>query len=223
MLPHKKREHWHHLLDSTIWNEFNFRDDDIVISAYSKSGTTWVQQIVAQLLWSGEEHIIVSEVSPWIDCRFPSKEERLEIIDAQTHRRFMKSHLPVDTIVFSNKAKYIYIGRDGLDVLWSLYNHHRNMKQDVIESIDSVPERNGPPLGIASTSILQYFRDWLTKAGYPWWSYWEHVSSWWEIKDLPNVMYLHFANLKRDMPRKIRRVAEFLDIEIDEKKWNVIL
>ena len=34
--PKKEREHWHHLLDSTVWNEFNFRDDDIVISAYSK-------------------------------------------------------------------------------------------------------------------------------------------------------------------------------------------
>lgn len=223
MFPHKKREHWHQLLDSTIWNEFNFRDDDIVISAYSKSGTTWVQQIVAQLLWNGAEHIIVSDVSPWIDCRFPAKEERLELIESQTHRRFMKSHLPVDTIVFSNKAKYIYIGRDGRDVLWSLYNHHRNMKEDVIESIDSVPERTGPPLGIAPSSILQYFRDWLNKDGYPWWPYWENVLSWWNIRDLPNVMLLHFANLKRDMPGEIRRIAKFLDIEIDEKKWDLIL
>lgn len=223
MFPHKKREHWHQLLDSTIWNEFNFRDDDIVISAYSKSGTTWVQQIVAQLLWNGAEHIIVSDVSPWIDCRFPAKEERLELIESQTHRRFMKSHLPVDTIVFSNKAKYIYIGRDGRDVLWSLYNHHRNMKEDVIESIDSVPERTGPPLGIAPSSILLYFRDWLNKDGYPWWPYWENVLSWWNIRDLPNVMLLHFANLKRDMPGEIRRIAKFLDIEIDEKKWDLIL
>ena len=221
--PQKVREHWHHLLDSTIWNEFKFRDDDIVINAYSKSGTTWVQQIVAQLLWNGAEDIIVSEVSPWIDCRFPSKEERLEIVEAQSHRRFFKSHLPVDTLVFSPKAKYIYIGRDGRDVLWSLYNHHRNMKADVIESIDSVPERVGPPLGYAPPSILQYFRDWLSKNGYPWWPYWEHVLSWWGIKELPNVMLLHFSNLKKDMPSEIRRIAAFLDIVIDEIKWNTIL
>jgi aryl sulfotransferase len=221
--PQKVREHWHHLLDSTIWNEFEFREGDIVINAYSKSGTTWVQQIIAQLLWNGAEHIIVSEVSPWIDCRFPSKKERLEIVEAQTHRRFLKSHLPVDTLVFSPKAKYIYIGRDGRDVLWSLYNHHRNMKADVIESIDSVPERVGPPLGCASPSILQYFRDWLAKDGYPWWPYWEHVLSWWQIKELPNVMLLHFSNLKQDMPGEIRRIAAFLDIVIDERKWDSIL
>ena len=221
--PQKVREHWHHLLDSTIWNEFKFREDDIVISAYSKSGTTWVQQIVAQLLWNGAEHIILSEVSPWIDCRFPSKEERLEIVEAQAHRRFLKSHLPVDTLVFSPQAKYIYIGRDGRDVLWSLYNHHRNMKADVIESIDSVPERVCPPLGCAPPSILRYFRDWLAKDGYPWWPYWEHVSSWWQIKELPNVMLLHFSSLKKDMPGEIRRMAAFLGIVIDERQWDSIL
>ena len=136
--PVKEREHWHHLLDSMVWNDFEFRDDDIFIVAYSKSGTTWLQQIVAQLLWNGAEGIILSEVSPWIDCRFPSKEERLEIVEQQTHRRFMKSHLPVDTLVVSPSAKYIYIARDGRDVLWSLYNHHRILKNDVIESIKAL-------------------------------------------------------------------------------------
>jgi aryl sulfotransferase len=221
--PRKKREHWHHLLDSTVWNEFRYRENDIIINAYSKSGTTWIQQIVAQLLWEGAEHIILSEVSPWIDCRFPSKEERLEIVDQQTHRRFMKSHLPADTLVFSPQAKFLYIGRDGRDVVWSLYNHHRIFRKDVIESIDSVPERIGPPLGEAPSSVIDYFRAWLTKDGYPWWPYWEHVLSWWEIQDLPNVKLLHFSNLKKDMPGEIRQIAAVLDITINEKDWDAIL
>jgi aryl sulfotransferase len=221
--PTKEREHWHHLLDSTVWNEFQYRDDDIVINAYSKSGTTWVQQIVAQLLWSGADHINVSNVSPWLDCRFPSKEERLKIVETQTHRRFIKSHVPVDTLVFSPKAKYIYIGRDGRDVLWSLYNHHRNMKKEVIQAIDNVPERTDPPLGNAPSSVVEYFRNWLMKDGYPWWPYWNHILSWWEIRDLPNVRLLHFSNLKRDMPGEIQRIASFLDIAIHETKWEAIL
>jgi aryl sulfotransferase len=223
LYPQKVREHSHHMFDSTIWNDFEFRNDDIIIGAYSKSGTTWVQQIVGQLLWEGAEHVNVAEISPWLDCRFPSKEERLEIVEAQTHRRFIKTHLPVDTLVFSPKAKYIYIGRDGRDVLWSLHNHHLNLKPDVIQSIDQVPERVGPPLGYAPASTLQYFRDWLAKDGYPWWPYWEHIRSWWNIKELPNVMLLHFAKLKADMPAEIRRIAAFLDIPIDESKWATIL
>lgn len=221
--PIKKREHWHHLLDSTFWNEFEYRDDDISINAYSKSGTTWVQQIVAQLLWNGDEGIILSEVSPWVDCRFPSKVERLEIVERQRHRRFLKSHIPVDTLVFSSMAKYIYIGRDGRDVLWSLYNHHRIFKEGVIRNIDSVPERTGPPLGVPPDSVVDYFRSWLTKDGYPWWPYWEHIRSWWQIRSLPNVMLIHFANLKQDMPGEIRKIAEFLDFTIDDEKLPTIL
>ena len=221
--PVKEREHQHHLLDSTVWNDFNYRDDDIVINAYSKSGTTWVQQIVAQLIWKGAEHINVSEISPWLDCRFPSRDERLKIVEAQTHRRFIKSHLPVDTLVFSQKAKYIYMGRDGRDVLWSLYNHHRNMRKEVLQDIDNLSERTGPPLGEAPSSVIEYFRAWLAKDGYPWWPYWSHIRSWWEIKDLPNVMLLHFSNLKRDMPAVIRRIAAFLDLTVDETTWPAIL
>ena len=86
-----------------------------------------------------------------------------------------------------------------------------------------MPERAGPPIGDAPESVLQYFRDWLAKDGYPWWSFWEHIRSWWNIKDLPNVIFLHFANLKTDMPAEIRRIAAFLDIDIDESKWEMIL
>jgi hypothetical protein len=85
-LPSKKREHWPHLLDSTVWNDFEYRDDDIIRCAYTKSGTTRVQQIIAQLIWNGSENIILSEVSLWIDCRFPSKAERLAAFESQTHR-----------------------------------------------------------------------------------------------------------------------------------------
>ena len=49
--PEKKRELHNHHFDSTIWNDLRFRDDDIIISTYAKSGTTWMQQIVAQLLF----------------------------------------------------------------------------------------------------------------------------------------------------------------------------
>ncbi len=53
--PVKSREFQNHHFDSTIWNDFEFRDDDIIIATYAKSGTTWLQQIVAQLLFDGAE------------------------------------------------------------------------------------------------------------------------------------------------------------------------
>jgi aryl sulfotransferase len=52
-LPVKTRELHSHHFDSTIWNDLRFRNDDIVIAAYAKSGTTWVQQMVAQMIFGG--------------------------------------------------------------------------------------------------------------------------------------------------------------------------
>jgi hypothetical protein len=116
--PQKTRELHSHHFDSTIWNDFAFRDDDIVIATYAKSGTTWTQQIVGQLLFGGAHDVPVAQISPWLDLRVPPKAVKLPVVEAQTHRRFLKTHLPVDALVFSPKAKYIYIGRDGRDVVW---------------------------------------------------------------------------------------------------------
>ena len=221
--PIKTREIHNHHFDSTIWNDLEFRDDDIVISTYAKSGTTWVQQIVAQLLFNGEEDLEVAEMSPWLDLRVPPKEVKLPMVEAQPHRRFLKTHLPVDALTFSEKAKYIYIGRDGRDVLWSLFNHHSTANQAWYEALNDTPGRVGPPMGTPSDSITEYYHQWLDNNGDPWWPFWENVRSWWAIRNLPNVFMLHFASLKSDMPGEIRRLAAFLDTPIDEAKWESIL
>ena len=190
---------------------------------YAKAGTTWVQQIVSQLIFEGAEGLAVAEMSPWLDLRVPPKEVKLPAVEAQTHRRFLKTHLPVDALVFSPKAKYLYIGRDGRDVVWSLYNHHTNANALWYEALNDTPGRVGPPIGPPPDSILQYFDDWLERDGHPFWPFWENLRSWWEIRHLPNVMMLHFGWLKAYMPGEIRRIADFLDIPIDEATWPAIL
>lgn len=222
-LPQKTRELHNHHMDSTIWNDFQFRDDDIIIGTYAKSGTTWTQQIVSQLLFSGQEGLDLGEMSPWMDMRIPAKAEKLAAVEAQTHRRFLKTHLPVDALVFSPKAKYLYIGRDGRDVVWSLYNHHANFNDMAYDLINNTPGRVGPPLEPPPSSVRQYFQDWLTGDGYPFWSLWENIRSWWEIRHLPNVLLLHYAQLKQDLPGQMRRIAQFLEIPIDETQWETMV
>jgi aryl sulfotransferase len=221
--PVKHRELHNHHFDSTIWNDFRFRDDDIIIATYAKSGTTWVQQIVAQLLFRGDPDLEVAEMSPWLDLRVPPKEEKLPAVEAQTHRRFLKTHLPVDALVFSPKAKYLYIGRDGRDVVWSMFNHHANANQSWYDALNDTPGRVGPPIERPPADVRRYWRDWMDRDGHPFWPFWENVRSWWEIRQLPNVMLVHFAHLKRDMPGQIRRIAAFLDIPVDDSRWAAIL
>ena len=183
--PEKTRELHNHHFDSTIWNDLKFRDDDIVIATYAKSGTTWMQQIVAQLMFDGDPDISVAEMSPWVDLRVPPKEVKLPLLEAQTHRRFMKTHLPVDAIRFCPKAKYLYIGRDGRDVVWSMYNHHVNANQTWYDALNDTPGRVGPPIEPPPDDIRQYWREWLDRDGHPFWPFWENIRSWWAVRDLP--------------------------------------
>lgn len=222
-LPNKTRELHNHHFDSSIWNDFRFRDDDIVIATYGKSGTTWMQQMVAQMLSGGDPTLQVSEMSPWLDLRVPPKEVKLPAVEAQTHRRFIKTHLPVDALVFSPKAKYLYIGRDGRDVVWSLYNHHSNANQKWYDALNLTPGLVGPPIAQPPADVRQYWRNWLDRDGYPFWSLWESARSWWQIRDLPNVKFIHFNQLKKDLPREMRRISAFLDIKVEESRWPAIV
>jgi aryl sulfotransferase len=222
-LPRKTREFHNHHFDSTIWNDFEFRDGDIVIGTYAKSGTTWVQQIVSQLLFDGAEELETAEMSPWMDLRIPPKEVKLPVVNGQTHRRFLKTHLPVDALVFSEKARYVYIARDGRDVVWSMYNHHASANQDWYDALNNTPGRVGPPIERPPESIEQYYRDWLDRDGHPFWPFWDNIRSWWSIRNLPNVYMFHFNDLKHDMPGQIRKLAAFLDIPIKQDKWDDIL
>ena len=214
--------HSHHF-DSTIWDDLKFRDDDIIIATYAKSGTTWVQQIIAQLLFEGAEDLEVAAMSPWLDLRVPPKDVKLPEVEAQTHRRFMKTHLPVDALVFSPIAKYIFIARDGRDVAWSLHNHQFRANDMWYDALNNTPGRVGPPIERPPEDIVQYYHEWIDGDGFPFWSFWDNIRTWWEIRDLPNVLFLHYNNLKEDMPGYIKKIAEFIDVEIDEARWDDIL
>ena len=100
--PIKTREIFTHHVNSARWNDFVFRDGDIVIATYAKSGTTWTQQIVSQLIFKGAEGINVHQLSPWVDNRVMPP-EAVAGLAKQTHRRFMKTHLPVDALPFLPK------------------------------------------------------------------------------------------------------------------------
>jgi aryl sulfotransferase len=220
--PRKTRDIHNHHMDSTIWDDFQFRDDDVIIATYGKSGTTWTQQIVGQILHGPDPDLETAELSPWLDLRVPPKAVKLPAVEAQTRRRFIKTHLPVDALRFSPRAKYLFIGRDGRDVAWSFHNHHVNANTLWYELLNDTPGRVGPPIEPPPADVCQYFRDWLERDGHPFWPFWENIRSWWEIRGLPNVKLIHFAELKRDAPGMMREIADFLGAEVKPGDWPAI-
>lgn len=219
----KTRELHNHHMDSTRWNELELRNGDVIIATWAKAGTTWTQQIVSQLIFQGTEDVPTLDLSPWVDMRLFPWDEIRGMLEAQTHRRILKTHLPLDAIGLSPKVRYLYLARDGRDVLWSLFHHHCNFTEKFFEGINGVPNLVGPPLGPPATDdVVEYFHQWLDGES-PWWPFWSHVQSWWDVRDEPNVMLVHFNELKADMPGMIRKIADFLEIDVADENWPAII
>lgn len=220
--PIKSREIHDHHINSTVWNRFKFRDDDIIIATNGKSGTTWMQQIVAQLIFDGTENVDVHALSPWVDLRILPP-EAIDGLEKQTHRRFLKTHLPVDALVFSPTAKYIFIGRDGRDATWSMFNHHINATDDYFEAFSNPVGLIGPGIERGTDDVRQFYMDWFMRDGFPYWPSWSNIRSWWSIRNLPNIKFVHFNDLKKTLAGSITDIADFLNIKHDAATMQKIV
>ena len=226
-LPERIHEYRNHHLDSTRWDNYAVRDDDVIITTAYKAGTTWTQRIMASLiLGPGPLYATLLEISPWVDARFFGPvEPMLEQLEAQEHRRFVKSHLAADGLRFFPEAKYIVVGRDTRDVFMSMYNHYAAFT-DAAYAMFNDQDRPGPELPRCPDSPRDLWPRWISEGwfdwepdGWPWWSHSHHLSTWWDVRDLPNVLFVHYGDLKADTEAELRRIAAFCDIAVDDGAW----
>ena len=219
-LPKRERRYQNHHIDSTRWDGFEHRDQDIVVATSYKSGTTWTQAIVANLLYAdGDFPMPVWQLSPWLDMRVRPVEKVIADLEAQTGRRFIKTHLPLDALPYDPKVRYVFVGRDGRDVAMSMWNHYSNWNEDGFRAVNETPGRVGPPLPPPPADVNSFFRNWVTRAwfdwetdGYPYWSHLRTSQTWWDWRHLPNILLLHYADMKADTPAAIAKIAEHLGL-----------
>jgi len=214
-----EREYRSWVSDSRRWARFVSRQGDIFVCTAPKCGTTWMQTIVAALLFpAGDAPGRVMEIAPWFDARFQPVDDAVARLDAQTHRRSVKTHTPADGIPWFPTASYIVVGRDGRDACMSYLNHQRSMQPEVraqlmasaeAEGIDSGPP---PPLD----DVHEYVQWWLTDSPISWF---EHVASFWNHRDDANVLFVHYNDMQANLDAQMRRIADFLGIAIDEPRW----
>ena len=103
--------------DSARWLDFPLRVGDIVISSRSKTGTTWVQMICALLIFRTPQlPAPLAQLSPWLDHLIVPPEQVYARLTAQDHRRFIKTHTPLDGIPLDSRATYIVTARHPLDI-----------------------------------------------------------------------------------------------------------
>ena len=126
--PQREYRTW--IFDSRRWQHYRPRPDDIVIATYPKCGTTWMQRIVSLLVFQSPEPKPITEISAWIDRRWPQPIEAvIAQIEAQEHRRFLKSHLPLDGLPFYDDIKYVHVARDGEALIPNLAPLFKNRSQ----------------------------------------------------------------------------------------------
>src|SRR4051812_25514517 len=218
--PVRTREYRNHHLDSTRWDGFVVRDDDIIITTAYKAGTTWTQRILASLLHGpGPLPLPLGELSEWIDARWHGPiEPILARVEAQQHRRFLKSHLAADGLRFFPEAKYIVVGRDTRDVFMSLFNHYSGYT-DFMYLLLNDADRPGPEFPRCPADPRELWPRWISEGwfdwepdGWPYWSHSHHLTTWWDAREQPNVLFVHYGDLKSDPESEIRRIAAFCDI-----------
>lgn len=222
-----------HHFNSKKWGAVKPRPDDIIIATAYKSGTTWMQQIVSELVFQGKEKPgNVGDMSPWVDLRVPPDFVMGPALEAQEHRRFMKTHLPCDAFQpYINKTgKCIYIGRDGRDAFMSLLNHYEKASEVWYGALngEGLVGPPVPPFSEVAEDVPAWFDKWLTtgwetlpeKDGYPFWSLFKSVKTWWEFGQAnpKQVLFVHYNTLLADLPGQVKRIAEFLEIPVDDAK-----
>lgn len=170
----------------------------------------------------------ISTLSPWLDMLIRTDDEVFGLLDPQTHRRFIKTHTPLDGLPRHDEVTHISLIRHPLDVALSNADHFENERAE--RAIELRTQAAGPPdlpgqeLPFDDhASYLRWFIDndvAPTGSGpYGLADYCEQIRTYWDAREAPNVHLFHYADLWADRDGEMRRVAAVLGVPIDEDRW----
>lgn len=170
---------------------------DIFVTTQMRCGTTWMQQIVFEVVTDGRGDLSdagyghLYAVSPWIDAVNSVSMEHAPLVGVPA-ARIIKSHLPVALSPYSPDAKFIYVTRHPAACFASIVDYFRTL--------------NGPLTPSTATLVDWFCSDRM------YWSPWpDHVAGWWDWSvSRPNVLFVHFEDMRRDLGRTVDDVAAFL-------------
>ncbi len=210
--------------DSGRWIGFPFRAGDVVISTRSKHGTTWMQMICALLVFQSPDlPASLGRISPWLDWLVAPRDDVYERLAAQPHRRFVKTHTPLDGIPLDPRVTYIVVARHPLDAAVSLYDQGDNIDRDRLRELTGQPAPTTPPA--PRPPLRDWLIEWITAdvsprdeldslPGVMW-----HLSDAWARREQPNVVLIHYDDLLSDLTGEMRGLADRLGITVADEAW----
>lgn len=213
------------VMTAARWDGYRPRPDDVIVATYPKCGTTWTQRIVSLLIHQSPAPRDIMGEAPWLDSNlFGPVGQMLARLEAQTHRRSMKSHLPLDGFPVFEGVKVIHTVRDGRDACISMHNHQLGiLRQNALPSLlaEAPPEvfANGPPPPTPEDPH-DWFLRWMDDAErydpaapFAETPFCEFELTYWARRREPWLLHVNYADLKRDLAGEMRRIAEFLEID----------
>jgi hypothetical protein len=220
------------IADSVRWDGFAFRPGDVVISTPPKSGTTWMQMLCALLIFDGPAFPApLGEVSPWLDNCIRPLAEVTAAYAAQTHRRFIKTHTPLDGLPRHADVTYLVVGRDPRDVAISMEHHVTNMDFAHVLARRAAAVGNEdlaalPAFRVPSEDPAERFRSFVAdepSSGQPTLaSVLHHLDTAWQRRREPNVALVHYADLTADLAAELLRLARILGIPCSPQRARAL-
>lgn len=210
------------VMDNARWDGFELRPGDVIISTPPKCGTTWTQMLCALVIFDGPEFPgTMDEMSPWLDMNTRTKDEVHALLAAQTHRRFIKTHTPLDGLPRHPDVTYLIVGRDPRDVAVSFEHHMANTDVEklmpaLIAAVGADYLAEFPQSEPPSEDPTERLRVFIEQEGdiACLASAVHHLQDGWNHRHAPNVSLFHFADYRRDLPGEIARLAEALGTPI---------
>ena len=203
--------------DSARWRGFLFRPGDLVVCTRSKHGTTWVQAILLLLIHRRVElPAPLAELSPWLDHRVEPRERVFSRLEAQRHRRVVKTHTPLDGLPMDERVTYVIAARHPLDAAVSLYHQGDNIDRERLHRLTGV---EGKPDAGPRPPVEQWLRRWIRAEADPVRELdslpgvFRHLRQAWSLRRQANVTLVHFADLLGDLAGQMERLAELLGLE----------
>ncbi|XP_076318809.1 sulfotransferase ssu-1-like [Tachypleus tridentatus] len=172
------------------------KDNDVFIVTFPKCGTTWVQHIVINILKRGlppESFEEFQRLSPFMELTGTG------IVETMPRPGAIKTHLPFNMQPYSLQAKYIYVTRNPFDCCVSLFHHSRTLP--VYQYSDGTFE-----------DFFEIFINGETEFG----DYFDHLLSWYEHRNDPNVLFLVYEKIKADTRAAVLKIAKFLGQEYED-------
>lgn len=170
---------------------------DVFIVSYPKCGTTWMQHIIYNILADAT----VTENKLDYITRMPFLER--QGADAAVYGPkpgALKTHLQYGKNPYSPDAKYIYITRNPYDCCVSFYYHTKN-----------IPDYN------FQNGTFDEFFEMFIEGKVDFGDYFDHLTSWFEHRNDPNILFLTYEDLKRDTKCWVIKIARFMGPEYSER------